>query len=120
MTSKREKREFTQFLQDILEAIDDIEGFVKETEYNEFSVDKKTIYAVTKALEIIGEATKNLPDSLKKEYSDVPWKFMAGIRDKVVHGYFSIDLPIVWKTAKTDVPSLKPLIEEILEETRIK
>jgi uncharacterized protein with HEPN domain len=45
---------------------------------------------------------------------------MAGIRDKVVHGYFAIDLPIVWKTAKTDVPSLKPLIEEILEETEIR
>jgi len=89
-------------------------------EYNEFSGDKKTIYAVTKALEIIGEATKKLPDSLKNEYPDVPWKFMAGIRDKVVHGYFAIDLPIVWKTATTDVPSLKPLIEEILEETEIR
>jgi uncharacterized protein with HEPN domain len=120
MTSKKDEREFTQFLLDILEAIDDIEGFVKEMEYNEFSGDKKTIYAVTKALEIIGEATKKLPDSLKNEYPDVPWKFMAGIRDKVVHGYFAIDLPIVWKTAKTDVPSLKPLIEEILEETEIR
>ena len=120
MTSKKDEREFTQFLQDILEAIDDIEGFVKEMEFNEFSGDKKTIYAVTKALEIIGEATKNLPDSLKNEYPDVPWKFMAGIRDKVVHGYFSVDLPIVWSTAKTDVPSLKPLIEEILEETEIR
>jgi uncharacterized protein with HEPN domain len=89
-------------------------------EYNEFSGDKKTIYAVTKALEIIGEATKNLPDALKNEYPKVPWKFMAGIRDKVVHGYFAVDLPIVWTTAKTDVPSLKPLFEEILEETEIK
>lgn len=89
-------------------------------EYSEFPGDKKTIYAVIKALEVIGEATKNLPGSLKNEYSNVPWKFMAGIRDKVVHGYFSIDLPIVWKTAKTDVPSLKPLIQEILEETEIK
>lgn len=120
MTYKRDEREFTQFLQDILEAIDDIEGFVKEMEFNEFSGDKKTIYAVTKALEIIGEATKNLPDALKNEYPEVPWKFMAGIRDKVVHGYFSVDLPIVWSTVKTDVPSLKPLIEEILEETEIR
>jgi len=65
MTSKRDQRDFTQFLQDILEAIDDIEGFVKGMELNEFSGDKKTIYAVMKALEIMGEATKNLPDTLK-------------------------------------------------------
>jgi uncharacterized protein with HEPN domain len=116
MTFKRDKRDLTHFLQDILEAIDDIEGFIKEMEFNEFSGDKKTIYAVMKALEIIGEATKNLPDTLKNEYPDVPWKFMAGIRDKVVHGYFVVDLPIIWSTAKKDVPSLKSSIEEILEE----
>lgn len=77
MNSKRETRDFTQFLQDILEAIDSIEGFVKGMEFNEFSGDKKTIYAVMKALEIIGEATKNLPDTLENEYPEVPWKFMA-------------------------------------------
>lgn len=69
-----------------------------------------------KALEIIGEATKNLPDTLKDEHPEVPWKFMAGIRDKVVHGYFVVDLPIIWSTAKKDVPFLKPIIEEILED----
>lgn len=119
MTSKRDQRDqrdFTQFLQDILEAIDDIEGFVKGMELNEFSGDKKTIYAVMKALEIMGEATKNLPDTLKNEYPDIPWKFMAGIRDKVVHGYFVVDFPIIWSTAKKDVPLLKALIEEMLEE----
>lgn len=117
MNSKREKRDSTQFLEDILEAIDDTEMFVKEMEFNEFSNDKKTVYAVMKALEIIGEATKNLPDTLKDEYPEVPWKFMAGIRDKVVHGYFVVDLPIIWSTTKKDVPSLKALIEEILEDT---
>ena len=116
MTYKKDQRDFTQFLQDILDAIDDVEGFIKEMEFNEFSGDKKTIYAVMKALEIIGEATKNLPDTLKNEYPDVPWKFMAGIRDKVVHGYFVVDLPIIWSTAKKDLPSLKSLIEEVLEE----
>jgi uncharacterized protein with HEPN domain len=116
MTYKRDQRDFTEFLQDILDAIDDVEGFIKGMEFDEFSGDKKTIYAVMKALEIVGEATKNLPDTLKNEYPDVPWKFMAGIRDKVVHGYFVVDLPIIWSTAKKDLPSLKPSIEEILEE----
>lgn len=116
MTYKRDQRDFTEFLQDILDAINDVEAFINGMEFNEFSGDKKTIYAVMKALEIIGEATKNLPDTLKNEYPDVPWKFMAGIRDKVVHGYFVVDLPIIWKTAKKDLPSLKSSIEEILEE----
>jgi len=71
-----------------------------------------------KALEIIGEATKNLPDILKNEYPEVPRKFMAGIRDKVVLGYFVVDFPIIWNTIKRDVPSLESLIEEIMEETK--
>jgi uncharacterized protein with HEPN domain len=116
MTYKKDQRGFTQFLQDILDAIDDVERFIKGMEFDEFSGDKKTIYTVMKALEIVGEATKNLPDILKNEYPDIPWKFMAGIRDKVVHGYFVVDLPIIWSTAKKDLPSLKPSIEEILEE----
>lgn len=111
-------RDSTQFLLDILESIDDIEEFIKGTEFNEFSDDKKTIYAVMKALEIIGEASKNISDTLKNEHPEVPWKLMAGIRDKVVHGYFVVDLPIIWSTIKKDVPSLKEPLEEILEEIK--
>jgi uncharacterized protein with HEPN domain/predicted nucleotidyltransferase len=117
MTSEREQRDFTQFLQDILEAIDDIEGFVKGMGFNEFSGDKKTIYAVMKALEIIGESTNNLPDTLKNKYPEIPWKFMAKTSDRVVHSHAAADLPIIWRAAKKDVPSLKSLIEEMLEDT---
>lgn len=111
-------RDSNQFLQDILDSINDIAEFIDGMDFKDFSSDKKTIYAVMKALEIIGEATKNLPDTLKNEYPEVPWKFMAGIRDKVVHGYFVVDLPIIWSTVKRDVPLLESLIEEIKEETK--
>jgi len=70
---------------------------------------------VIRALEIIGEATKNLPNSLKVEHPEVPWRDMAGFRDKVVHGYFGVDLEVVWDTAIDDAPSLKPLIAKILD-----
>lgn len=116
MISKKNERDLVQFLQDILEAMNDIEEFIKGMEFNEFSGDKKTKYAVLKALENIGEATKNLPDTLKDEYPEVPWKLMAGMRDKVTHGYFVVNLPIIWSTAKKDIPAQKPFIEEILEE----
>ncbi len=112
------RRDSTQFLLDIIESVADIEEFIKGIEFDEFSSDKKTVYAVMKALEIIGEASKNIPESLKNEHSEVPWKLMAGIRDKVVHGYFVVDLPIIWSTVKKDIPSLKEPLEEILEEIK--
>jgi uncharacterized protein len=115
MSSKEYKRGSTQFLQDILEALDDIEKFTKGMEFNEFSGDKKTTYSVMKALEIIGEATNNLPVILKNKYPEVPWKFMAGTSDVIVHGHCAVDLPTIWSIARKDVPSLKPLIEEMLE-----
>jgi uncharacterized protein with HEPN domain len=60
-----------------------------------------------RALEIIGEATKNLSSQLKTEYSDVNWKKIAGMRDKLIHAYFGVNLPLVWETVKTDLPQLK-------------
>jgi uncharacterized protein len=115
MSSKEYKRNSTQILQDILEAIDDIEEFTKGMEFNEFSGDKKTLYAVMKALEIIGEATKDLPVILKNKYPEFPWKFMDETSDEIVHGHFVVDIPTIWSIARKDVPSLKPLIEEMLE-----
>jgi uncharacterized protein with HEPN domain len=114
---KVEKRDPIDFLIDILDSIENIENFIEGFDFEEFSRDTKTIYAVVRALEIIGEATKNLPNSLKAEYPEVPWRDMAGFRDKVVHGYFGVDLEVVWDTAVDDTPSLKPLIAKILDET---
>jgi uncharacterized protein with HEPN domain len=114
---KVEERDPVDFLMDILDSIEKIENFVEGFNFEEFSKDTKTIYAVIRALEIIGEATKNLPNSLKVEHPEVPWRDMAGFRDKVVHGYFGVDLEVVWDTAIDDAPSLKPLIAKILDKT---
>ena len=86
---KTEGRDPVNFLKDILESIEKIEKFIKGLEFDDFSKDDKTIYAVLQALEIIVEATKNRPDSLKEEYPEVPWRKMTGTRDKIIHGYFS-------------------------------
>jgi uncharacterized protein with HEPN domain len=114
---KVEKRDSVDFLMDILDSIEKIENFVEGFNFEEFSKDTKTIYAVIRALEIIGEATKNLPNSLKVEHPEVPWRDMAGFRDKVVLCYFGVDLEVVWDTAIDDTPSLKPLIAKILDKT---
>ena len=81
----------------------------------EFFENKEKQYAVLRALEIIGEATKNLSDELKTKSSDVDWKNIAGMRDKLIHAYFGVNLPLVWETVKKDLPQLKKQTRKILE-----
>jgi uncharacterized protein with HEPN domain len=110
------KDEFLDYLEDIINAMDAALSFVKGMNYEEFAKDRKTIYAVIRALEIIGEAAKNIPVQVKTRYSQVPWKDMAGMRDKVIHEYFGVDLKRVWSTVNTDIPNLKPCFEKILSD----
>ena len=82
--------------------------------YEQFEQDFRINFAVVRALEIIGEATKRLPLSLRDQYPDIPWKRMAGMRDRIIHGYDTVDLEVVWDTVKLEIPQLKPLLQQIL------
>jgi uncharacterized protein with HEPN domain len=73
---------------------------------------------VIRNFEIIGEATKHIPEKVTKEYPNVPWKDMAGMRDKLIHGYFGVNLEVIWKTVKERLPKVKPLVEEVLAEAK--
>jgi len=110
------KEEFLDYIEDIIEAMNDATSFVKDTEYAVFVKDRKTVYAVTRALEIIGEAVKNIPIPVKNRYPQIPWKDMAGMRDKVIHEYFGVDLKRVWRTVMKDIPNLKPMFEKMLKD----
>ncbi len=110
------KEEFLDYIEDIIEAMGDAANFVKDMDYNSFLRDRKTVYAVIRALEIIGEAAKNVPIEIKNNYPQIPWREMAGMRDKVIHEYFGVDLKRVWSTVNTDIPKLKPGFEKILRE----
>jgi len=83
--------------------------------FEEFTRDKKTINAVVRSIEVIGEATKKIPKTLRDRYSNIPWKKMAGMRDKLIHEYLGIDIEILWKVAKDEVSPLKPLIQNTLK-----
>jgi uncharacterized protein with HEPN domain len=87
-------------------------------EFEEFTGEKKTIFAVTRALQIIGEAVKKIPDTTRQQYPQVPWKDIAKMRDKVTHQYFAIKLDVIWDTIKQDLPLLKRLISEVLADFR--
>lgn len=109
-------RNATDSLQDILDAIAAVERFTANVSFNEFAQNDEKIFAVEKAIEIMGEAAKNVPDSLRKSYPEIPWKSIAGMRDKLAHQYWQIDVEVIWKTVKNDLPILKRMILEILTE----
>ena len=104
------------YLRHLLEAISNIEKFMEGVSKEDFFSNVEKQYAVLRGLEIIGEATKNLSDKLKTKYPQVPWKETAGMRDKLIHQYFGVDLELVWETIRTDLPELKNQIVRILRE----
>ena len=110
------KREAGDYIEDIINAMEKSTNFFKDLSYKKFIQDDKTVFAVVRALEIIGEAVKSIPNNLRKKYPEIPWKDMAGMRDKVIHEYFGVKLSLVWETVKEEMPPLKPLFEKMLRE----
>ena len=104
------------YLKDILDAISDIEAFIANINESEFHVNKEKKYAVVRALEIIGEAVKNLSKELRAKHKEIPWKEIAGMRDKLIHWYFGIKWELVWETVKNKIPELKNHILKISAE----
>ena len=108
------ERRYIDFLKDIVDNLVNVESFVEGMDFEEFLEDDKTRYSVICALEIVGEAVKKVPSVVRRRNSDVPWKDMAGMRDRLIHGYFGIDNEILWKTIKEDLPPLLPIVKKLL------
>ena len=107
------------FIRHILDSIEKIELFVKNISKDEFLKDIKLQDAIVRRIEIIGEAVKNLSVNFRNKYANVPWSDIAGMRDKLMHHYFGVDLEIVWKAIQKDLIDLKENIKKILlEETK--
>jgi uncharacterized protein with HEPN domain len=110
------KRDYRLYIDDILEAITKIETYIKRASFDTFSKDSKTIDAVVRNFQIIGEAAKHIPEEIRKKYQHVPWKEMAGMRDKLTHEYYGVKLDVVWETLKKRLPEVKAQIKKVLEE----
>jgi len=101
------RRRLRLFIEDILESIKLIEKYLGDISKENFDNNQKLKDSVVRRLEIIGEAVKNIPDSFRKKYPEVPWRKIAGLRDIITHTYFNIDLDITWDIIKKDIPDLK-------------
>ena len=111
-------REYIDYIEDILNAMDKAASFIEGASYEDFKDDDKTVFAVIRAIEIIGEATKRIPDQVRQNYSQIPWKDMAGMRDVLIHYYIGVEVETVWMPVNERIPQIRPLIERMARELR--
>ena len=113
MSKRRRIFELKDYVDDILEMIADIGSFTKNLTFEEFRRDKRTVYAVIRCLEVIGEASRKIPSNIKKHHERIPWDDVAAMRNKLINEYFGADVEIVWHTIQDDLGPLKAAIKEI-------
>ena len=109
------QRELRDFLEDILEAINLIENITDGLDFVDFFEHKEIFWAVVKLVEIIGEAVKNIPGKIREDYPQIPWRNIAGMRDKLVHEYWAIDEQMIWQVIVKELPYLKSTIMNLVE-----
>ena len=109
------QRDDTVYLKHIRDAILKIQSYTQKVSAAGFKKDSLTQDAVIRQIEIIGEATKRLSDGIRTDNKDIPWDDIAGMRDKLIHDYFGVDIEKVWLTVQNDIPILKKQINRILK-----
>ena len=109
-------RSILDYLEDISSAILDIRSFVHNMSAEGFVADKRTVNAVVRSLEIIGEATGKIPTDVRMRCPDVPWDEIIGMRNRLIHEYFGVDLDIIWQTIQDDLTPLETAIKTMLKD----
>jgi uncharacterized protein with HEPN domain len=109
-------REYRDHVSDINTAINYIVEFTSDLSFEEFYRDYKTQFAVIRCFEVMGEAVKRLPETFKNQHPSIPWKIVAGMRDRLIHGYDTVDTAVLWRTIKVDDPELLTQIKLLPEQ----
>ena len=111
----KSEREYEDYLRDMLENAEKALSFVQGLDYDGFCNDDKAMYAVIRALEIIGEGARKTPEKVREENSQIPWREIAGMRNKLTHEYFGVNTKVVWRTVQEDLPVIIPALKKILK-----
>jgi uncharacterized protein with HEPN domain len=111
-------RDWTLRIEDMLEAASHCRQYIAGMDFAAFAGDRKTIDAVVRNLEIIGEAARYIPPEIEQRYPEIPWGEIRAMRHRIAHGYFAVDLGIVWSTTRTNLDTLVPLLEQLLRQER--
>jgi uncharacterized protein with HEPN domain len=109
------KREYDDYLSDMLENAEKALSFVEGMDYEDFSNDDKALYAVIRALEIIGEAARQIPENIRNANPEIAWREIAGMRNKLTHEYFGVNTKVVWRTIQEDLPVIVPILRKMLK-----
>ena len=109
------KRDWKILFEDILESIDKIRLYTKDVDFEKFISNPMIIDAVVRNIEIIGEASSKIPEEIKNNFSEIPWNKLKGIRNRIVHDYFGVDVNIIWEIIQKDLTGLKNQIELALK-----
>ncbi len=109
-------RDYRLRISDMLDAIQAIQGFTAGMDYTAFSADRKTVDAVLRNMEVLGEAAARLPEQVTEAHPEIPWKDMRDIRNVIVHAYFGVNPEIIWQTVQANLPPLLEPLKKLLEE----
>ncbi len=110
------KREIKLLLEDILEAARKIISYTRDMNFNDFVNDEKTVDAVVRNFEIIGEAASRIPTDFKSDHTGIEWRRIIGFRNRIIHEYFGIDYKMVWKIKEEDVSLLADLVQQAVDD----
>jgi uncharacterized protein with HEPN domain len=103
------------YLRDMLENAEKALSFVEGMDYEDFCTDDKAVYAVIRALEIIGEAARQIPENVRQSHPEIQWREIAAMRNKLTHEYFGVNTKVIWRTVHEDLPTIIPLLKNMLK-----
>ena len=109
------KREYEDYLQDMLENAEKALSFVQGMDYDSFCTDDKAVYAVIRAFEIIGEAARQIPENVRQSNPEIQWREIAAMRNKLTHEYFGVNTKVIWRTVHEDLPVIIPFLKKMLK-----
>ena len=110
------RRTWVERVEDIVSAIERIGEYTEALDFAAFAQDHKTIDAVVRNLEVIGEASHHVPEEIRQQSAEIPWREMRAMRNLISHAYFTVDVAVVWKTVRDDLPGLLPLFRSLLRQ----